>query len=396
MNRKLRILYFMDGYGDGGGIQEMVVRWISHIDRDLFDVDVLAYNHTSMNPGRYRERLSELGCGLYLVDSPEKSLEAGQQVECYNDARRHGVLPSFGQTMRFFRQHSYDVLHCNASAKGILVLFCAMSCGVTVRLLHSHSAKVVTKNPFKRVAAFLLRQPAKAFATHYAACSSEAGEFLFGDRAMSSGSVLIVPNAIELARFAYDFSVREEVRREIGVGENTRVYADVARFQFPKNQSLLIRAFAEVLVHDPDSVLVLVGEGDERQDCERLVSELGISSKVRFLGLRHDVNRLVQGFDAFVMTSLFEGLPVVSVEAQASGLPCLLSSGITHEACILPESRTITLDSPVGNWADSMLSLEAVEDRASSLGVVSAAGFEIAAATKRLEQFYLSALELGE
>lgn len=395
MNRKLRLLYFMDGYGDGGGIQEMVVRWIANIDRDLFDVDVLAYNHTSLNPGRYRERLSELGCDLYLVDSPEKSLEAGQQVERYNDARHRGILPSFIQTMRFFREHSYDVLHCNASAKGMLVLFCAMRFGLKVRILHSHCAKVVTKSPVKRVAANLLKQPAKAFATHYAACSSEAGEFLFGARAVERGLVEIVPNAIELQRFAYDRFARDEVREELGASANMRVYADVARFQPQKNQSFLVKAFAHVLEREPDSLLVLVGEGDEQQDCERLVEELGICDKVKFLGLRHDVNRLDQGFDVFVMTSLFEGLPVVSVEAQAAGLPCLLSSGITREACVLPESKMLSLDCSSEEWADVMVSMEAPRNRSSSLENVAQAGFEITAATKKLQSFYLMALGLG-
>lgn len=395
MNRKIRLLYFMDGYGDGGGIQEMAVRWISNLDRDAFDVDVLAYNHTSMDPGRYRERLAELGCCLYLVDSPEKDLEAGQQVERYNDPDRRGVIPSLVQTMRFFREHPYDVFHCNASAKGVLVLWCAMCVGVKVRILHSHCAKVVTKNPIKRMAANLLKQPAKALATHYAACSTEAGEFLFGPRTVAAGRVRIVPNAIELGRFAFDSASREDARRELGAGPATRVYADVARFQPQKNQSLLVRSFAEVLAREPDSLLVLVGEGDERLGCERLAAGLGISDRVRFLGLRHDVDRLDQAFDVFVMTSLFEGLPVVSVEAQASGLPCLLSDGITREACILPESRMIPLGSAPGQWADAMVAMATPRDRSASLRAVADAGFEISAATRELQNYYLSALGGG-
>lgn len=395
MSEKIRLLYFMDGYGDGGGIQEMVVRWIENVDRTLFDVDVLAYNHTSMNPGRYRERLAALGCKLFVVDSPEKSLEAGQQVEEAVDSDHAGVLPSTRQTMRFFREHPYDVLHCNASAKGVIVLACAKVAGVKVRILHSHCAKVVTKNPVKRAAAEALKLPAVGLATHLAACSTEAGEFLFGERAVHAGRVVTFPNAIELARYGFDAAVREDVRREIGAGEGTRVYADVARFQPPKNQQLLIRAFAEVVAREPNSLLVLVGEGDERAECEALSESLGISGSVRFLGLRSDVARLDQGFDVFCMTSLFEGLPVVAVEAQAAGLPCVLSDGITREACVLSASRMVSTGATPAEWADALVAIPVSEDRADGMRVMAEAGFEIREATSRLQRFYLDALERG-
>ncbi len=396
MSDKISLLYFMDGYGDGGGIQEMVVRWIENIDRERFDVDVLAYNHTSMVPGRYRERLAALGCELYLVDSPERSLEAGQQVERPCDPEHSGVLTSAGQTMRFFREHSYDVLHCNASAKGVIVLACAKAAGVKVRVLHSHCAKVVTKNPVKRAAAELLKKPAVGCATHLAACSTEAGEFLFGERVVRQGRVETFPNAIELDRYAYDEAARADARREIGAGEATRVYADGARFQPQKNQQLLIRAFAEVLAREPDSLLVLVGEGDERADCKRLAETLGVSDKVRFLGLRDDVARLDQGFDVFCMTSLFEGLPVVAVEAQAAGLPCVLSDGITREACVLPGSRMVPIDSMPAEWADALVSTPLNSDRAGGMRAMAESGFEIREAAAKLQRFYLGALGKGE
>lgn len=395
MSERIRLLFFMDGYGDGGGIQEMVVRWIENIDRALFDVDVLAYNHTSMNPGRYRARLAALGCRLFVVDSPEKSLEAGQQVEEAVDPNHVGIIPSARQTMRFFREHSYDVLHCNASAKGVIVLACAKAAGVKVRILHSHCAKVVTKSPVKRVAAEALKLPAVGLATHLAACSTEAGEFLFGKRAVGAGRVVTFPNAIDLARYGYDSTVREDVRREIGAGEGTRVYANVARFQPPKNQQMLIRAFAEVVAREPDSLLVLVGEGDERAECEALSESLGISDSIRFLGLRDDVARLDQGFDVFCMTSLFEGLPVVAVEAQAAGLPCVLSDGITREACVLPTSHMVPTGATPAEWADALVATPVSVDRADGMRVMAEAGFEIREATNKLQRFYLDALGMG-
>lgn len=396
MSKKKRLLYFMDGYGDGGGIQEMVLRWIQNIDRDRFHVDVLSYNHTSLNPGKYRERLAALGCELFLVDSPERSLEAGQQVEEPCDPDHAGILPSACQTMRFFREHSYDVLHCNASAKGVIVLACAKAADVKVRILHSHCTKIVTKNPIKRAAAQALKAPAIRCATHLAACSTDAGEFLFGEKAVRERRVTIFPNAIELDRYAYDPVARESARRELGARQSTKVYANVARFQPQKNQQLLIRAFAKLLSREPDSLLVLVGDGDERAACESLATELGCMGNVRFLGLRRDVARLDQGFDVFAMTSLFEGLPVVAVEAQAAGLPCVLSGGITNEACILPTSKMVPAEASVDRWAEELLATTPSSCRSEGVLLMSEAGFEIHSATKKLQRFYMDALGSGE
>lgn len=396
MSKKKRLLYFMDGYGDGGGIQEMVLRWIQNIDRDCFHVDVLSYNHTSLNPGKYRERLAALGCELFLVDSPERSLEAGQQVEEPCDPDHRGILPSTRQTMEFFREHPYDVLHCNASAKGAIVLACAKAAGVKIRILHSHCAKVVTKNPIKRAAAQMLKAPAARCATHLAACSTEAGEFLFGEKAAREGRVTIFPNAIELDRYGYNPDVREDARRELGAGPLTKVYADVARFQPQKNQQLLIRAFAKLLSRESDSLLVLVGDGDERAACESLAAELGCMDKVRFLGLRGDVARLDQGFDVFAMTSIFEGLPVVAVEAQAAGLPCVLSGGITAEARVLPASKMVPAGASADQWAEELLATAPSSSRSEGVRLMSEAGFEIHAATEKLQRFYLAALGIGE
>lgn len=393
MSDKVRVLHFMDGYADGGGIQEMVVRWIRNIDKSKFVVDVLAYNHTTMNPGDYRKRLKNLGSELFLVDSPEKSLEAGHQIENPIDSEHSGLVTSFRQTISFFRTHHYDVLHCNTSAKGVIVLACAKAAGVRVRILHSHCAKVVTKNPVKRLAAQLLKLPAMKFATHLAACSTEAGEFLFGDRVMRSGCVKIVPNAIDLGCYAYNPVAREDARGELGVEPATKVYADVARFVPQKNLKLLIRAFAEVVVKEPNSLLVLVGDGGERSDCELLARELGIADSVRFLGLRSDVARLDQAFDVFAMTSLFEGLPVSCIEAQASGLPCVMSDGITKEACVLPSSSMVPANASPIEWADRLIKTKPSSDRASGICVMAKAGFEIQEATKKLQQFYLEAVK---
>lgn len=375
LSSKIRVLYFMDGYGNGGGIQEQCVRWIANINHGEYQVDVLAYNRTNGVRDDYADRLKALGCELFLI-AP------------YADGG--SVSRSVRETKLFFETHKYDVLHAHSSAKAIFVLREARRNGVPVRILHSHAARVVTEQPFKKFMANVLKGAAKRESTNLAACSTEAGEFLFGKECVASGEVTIIPNAIELERFSYNSSVREQARAELGVGDDI-VIGHVGRFMPQKNHSFLIDVMAAVLKRHHNARLVLVGVGQLQGEIREKVNSLGIEGQVMFLGLRSDVDRLVQAMDVFVMPSLFEGLPVSVVEAQASGLPCVLSEEITPEAVLIPGSMRVSLSCTPEEWAEKILSVKGC-DRSLAYGVVSDKGFEIAEATRRLEAFYMDAL----
>ena len=359
----------MDGYGNGGGIQEQCIRWIANMDHSRFQVDVLAYNRTNGVKDDYPERLKALGSELHLITPYANGGSFEQSVR---------------DTKAFFSSHSYDVLHAHASAKAIIVLREARKHGVPVRILHSHAARVVTERRFQKFMANALKGAAKRECTNLAACSTEAGEFLFGRGSVSAGDVTIIPNAIELDRFSFDRRVRNEVRSELGVGDGL-VVGHVGRFMPPKNHAFIVKVMASLLKSRPDARLLLVGVGQLQDEVKEQVRALGIEDSVTFLGL-------VQAMDVFVMPSLFEGLPVSAVEAQASGLPCVLADSITPEAVLIPGSMRVPLSCSPDEWAGAVLSVKG-GDRHDALGIVTQKGFEIVEATRRLELFYEGSLK---
>ena len=174
---------------------------------------------------------------------------------------------------------------------------------------------------------------------------------MWGQRAVDSESVRIMPNAIDTTTFAFDSRVRKEVRDELSLGDGL-VIGNVARFANQKNHRLLIDIFFDVQKLIPNSKLVLVGRGELESDVRSQVSRLGIDDKVVFLGVRNDVPRLLNAMDVFVMPSLYEGLPVTIVEAQANGLPVLASSTITDEVFFDGPVERLGLDELPSRWAE--------------------------------------------
>ena len=273
-------------------------------------------------------------------DPPREMLERGA---------RYFRIPSSSHPVRriralqkLFKQNGYRIVHAHMNALNQMVLFAAWRAGVSVRISHSHS----TSDPAEGARALIkeaLRWTGSWFATDRMACGEQAGRWLFGNRAYDAGKVTVLHNAIDLDRFAYDAQARDLVRAELGL-EGRFVIGHIGRFMRQKNHAFLIDAFAAAHSKQPDSVLLLVGDGALREQCERLVKEKGIADSVRFLGIRSDVPRLYSAMDVFALPSLYEGLPVVGLEAQASGLPCLFSDHISREADATGNVRFLPLE----------------------------------------------------
>ncbi len=242
------------------------------------------------------------------------------------------------------------------------------------------------------------------------ACSPEAGIGVFGKAASDKGLVRIVPNAIPLADYFFNETVRAKLRKEWGA-ENRFVIGHVGRFDFPKNHTYLIRVFSALLRRGMKSspLLVMAGDGVLMEDIKRLVKGEGIEDNVLFLGNRKDISDIYQGFDMLTFPSFYEGLPGVVVEAQASGLPCLISDKITPMVAVTELVRRKSIDISPEDWADDIEDLinsaqNSDEDKGSGFSLkeprslrselaskdLADSGFDAAAQAKLWEDFYLS------
>ena len=315
--------------------------------------------------------------------------------ELINMGARYIVVPPYQKLPQYiafltkcFREKGYSIVHSSMNTLSPISLYCAWRAGVPIRINHNHSTAgkgETKKNIFK----YLLRPFSKCFATHYAACSRYAGEWLFGKKMVESGRVSIFNNAIDIDRFRFNPDVRSRVRIELGL-KDCFVIGHVGRFCYQKNQERLIEIFQEIYNADKNARLLLIGIGETHEGVYQMVCKRGLKDVVMFLGARNDVNRLYQAMDVFVLPSRYEGLPVVGIEAQAAGLPCVLSRQMTEETVILPETVILDLAESTKTWADTVLKMKTLCRRDTSSDVREH-GFDIALEAKKLERYYDSA-----
>ena len=323
------------GKMNGGGVEAVVMNYYRHIDRSKVQFDFLVDSDSTLVP---REEIESLGGRVFEIPPYQHVAEYQRELQ------------------RLFKQEGWKIVHSHLNALSVFPLRAAKRAGVPVRIAHSHSTSgkgEYAKNVLKAV----LKTQSNRYPTHRFACSKFAGEWLFGDAAEFE----VVYNAIDLDRFRFNAEARAQARADLGLVGNQFAIGHVGRFTAQKNHAFLIDVFAEVAKRRDDAVLLLVGTGEAGASVKALVDERGLTDRVKFLGQRSDVNRLYQAFDAFVLPSLYEGLGLVGVEAQVSGLPCLLSDAITREVDVTGECKFLSIDSPVV-WADEICSLSKKSD----------------------------------
>lgn len=284
-------------------------------------------------------------------------------------------------------------MHSHENALSIFPLRAAKKAGIKVRIAHSHSTtnqKEKKKNALKQI----LRPFSKIYATDYMACSELAGRWLFGDKTFDQGKVYILNNAIDLSKFKYNEEVRKNKRKELEIDDDTFVIGHIGRFVQQKNHTFLIDVFNEVQKKKANAKLILVGQGPLKDEIENKVKNLNLENKVVFLGQREDVDELYQAFDCFVLPSLYEGLGMVLIEAQASGLPCIASTEIPDIARVTEKLKFVRLDENIDYWKNSILKLSDLKNRKEDqLQDIQNRGYNIEKEVEKLEILYK---DLGE
>ena len=355
---------------DRGGAETMVMNYYRHIDRTKVQFDFLVHRQQR---GAYDDEIEALGGRIYRMCP----------VYPQNFARYKRDLRGF------FQAHSeYKIIHSHMSELGYFAFREAERQGVPVRICHAHNAphgfdaKMFIRTYFKK--------RMMPYLTHLFMCGEESGKWLYGEK--NKSRFIMLNNAIDAASYTYDLSKREELRRQLGLADEL-VIGHVGRFNPQKNHPFLMDIFAALLKKESSAVLLLVGGGEGMSKMQEKVQELGIAEHVRFLGVRSDVADLMQAMDMFVLPSLYEGLPVTMVEAQAAGLPCIISDKVPPE-CILTEGLVdvMPLSASPGAWAEKILAKRAIP-RTDRRAEIAAHGFDITTEAVKLQEFYLEAYE---
>lgn len=332
--KKILVGYIKDG--KSSGIDKYLLNFLNSVSSQGFQIDFLT-NHIDIE---LKKKLSAFGSALFEIPT-----------------LRHPVQ-QYHITRKILENGKYDIAYFNISTTlNGLGAIAAKRSHVKKVVIHSHSSGNDCENRWKRKFLDFLNSVGKLLlyrtATDYLACSTKAGLWLYPKKIVNSKKFSLIFNAVDTNLFRYNEEIRLIYREQMDLA-NKFVVGHIGNFCYQKNHKFLLEIFSGLVQMRPNSVLLLVGNGPEFEMIEKKIKMMHLEKNVRLLGVRDDVSHLLQAMDAFVLPSNFEGLPIVAVEAQASGLKCFLSDVITSEIGITDLVHFISLKKPAEYWDDKI------------------------------------------
>lgn len=361
-----RILHVI-GSLDNGGSQAMVMNIYKRIDRNKFQFDFVI------------DRKDE----LFFADDIDK---LGGKIFVCPRFELFSILNYLMWWDAFFKAHpEYRIIHGHVRSTAAIYLQIAKRFG-KVTIAHSHS--ISSGNGLNAVVKNILQFPIRFIADYFLACSDDAGKWLFGEEIVKSEYYQVINNAIDLDRFSYNQTKRQEIRNKLNITENTLVLGNVARLYEPKNYPYLISVFADIKKIRPDVKLLIVGDGPQKCFLVDMVSRLGLEKDTYFVGARKDVDKYLCAMDVFLMPSLYEGFGMSLIEAQATGIKCIASDKIpkstklTNNVIYLPINHEY-----ISNWTQKILEYDFFKRR-SMASEIKKHGFDIQDNVIKMENIY--------
>lgn len=363
----IRILHIVTTM-DYGGVETLLMSIYRKIDREKVQFDFLCHNRIK---SKFSEEIYSLGGKMFMVHGP-----------------RHGGVINYTKELRnfFLRHPEYRIIHAHMSYDSALSLYEARKAYIPIRIVHSHTAGVKT-NLLHNVYVAFSKSICRKELTHAFACSEDAGKDLYGKRIFFR----IITNGINVDDFSYDESKRNRCRKELDIKEDTILVGHVGRFDSSKNHEFLIHVFKALHQEQRNSKLLLVGDGEKKSEIQDLVNSKGLKDFVIFAGQHRNLTPYYCAMDAFVFPSIFEGLGIVTVEAQATGLPVVASFKVPKEAKITDKMVFLSLNQSYETWANTILETvgKSKYERAHYSKIVSDSPYNIRNTTKFLSDFYL-------
>jgi glycosyltransferase involved in cell wall biosynthesis len=364
MKDKLRVLHVV-GEMNSGGIESMIMNLYRAIDRDLVQFDFLL--HTDQEC-RFSDEIRQLGGNIFHVP----------RFLGVNFFQYRKAVKQF-----FFQHHGFDIIHGHIGSTAAIYLKAAKSYGIAT-IAHSHNAAF---DPgIKGTAYRFFSFPTRYIADHLLGCSTAAGIARYGKRAVSSHKYHTFNNGINSAQYIYSETARKRIRSDFDLGQSP-VLITVGRLTEQKNPAGIIAIMEALHKVSADTRLIWVGDGELFPTIKESIIGHGLRNVIIMTGARQDVPDLLSAADAFILPSLFEGLPVSVIEAVASDLPCYISDTITKEVCISPQVHQLPITKPFNSWvaALSVLKLKTREDRSE---LIASVGYDISKTTEWLTEFY--------
>ena len=358
----IRVLHVIDGMGSGGA-EAFIMNFYRNIDRTKVQFDFLLRNKENM----YFDEIQALGGRIFMTAA----------------FPRH-AWQNYKDTEAFFVKHKeYAIIHVHANALiYISALFLAKRTGIPCRVMHSHNTQA--RKPLYRLIHEWHKLFIDSLASTHLACSEAAGEWMF-----KGHNYKVINNGIDVKEYLYNKTDREEIRKEFQL-DGKFVVGHVGRFLHSKNHTFLLDTFAEIHKQNERAVLLLIGTGMLEESIREQVHQLRLEDAVIFAGVRNDVGKMLQAMDVFLFPSLFEGLGIVAVEAQAAGLHTIVSEAVPKEAFLTELIEAIPLNAPKEEWVEKVLRYQQGYERPNTFEQLRSAGYDIESVAKEMERFYIS------
>lgn len=361
--KPIRVLHVIDGLKSGGA-ETFIMNVYRNINRNEVQFDFLLRNK---NNNVYIEEVIGLGGKVFFLPSFPKHF-----------------IKNIIELKKFYRNQSeYNIVHVHAnSLVYVLPLTYAKKNNTACIIIHSHNTKAYNK--IATMLHYFFRPYALKKVTDKFACSTEAGKWMF----YKKSNFQVINNSVDADKFRFNNNIRKQVRIEMGL-ENKIVIGHIGRFVAQKNHVFLLRLFKNIFRENKNAILVLVGDGPLKKNIEDEVKKMDLTENVRFLGVRDDISNLLQCMDIFVFPSLFEGFPFTLVEAQASGLSCVISDTIADEVIIIKDIvKKVSLNSDEEVWCSQINKVLKMGQRKDTFKEICESGYHIKHTSESLESFY--------
>ena len=358
-NKPIRVLHVVQRM-EAGGTQAFLMNLYRNIDRSKVQFDFLV---EYLDREFYDEEIEKLGGKIYYT----------------NFRRTLNVFEFKRQLDSILKERKYKIIHIHATAIGKVCCNVAKKNNIPTIIAHTHNNGAV--KDWKYYPKKFLRWIYRKGPTDFFACSEEAGKYTFGSK-----NVRVIKNAIDTSKYIEAKESRSAKREELGIDKNDFVIGNIGRLHHQKNQLFLLDIFAEIKKKKNNAKLLMVGNGPLKESILKKAKELKIEDNLFLLSNRKDIPEFLSTMDVFVLPSLFEGLGIVAIEAQAAGLPVILSSGVSKEAKISNSVTYLDLNEGAAKWADCIL--VAKKPKTSSIEMLQKAGYDMKTNASFIQAFY--------